>query len=428
MATPAYQGNSVVDYLKSTGGDSSFSSRQALAVKQGLVKSAGEYIGSAAQNTALLGSLRKVSAAPASVTEAINSGQDEDIANTPAADDAPTRSETRTKRYSTAFSEISDIFKPAGSAPEAPNFTDIYKKQKKALGIDDLEAYVNDLQTEEEQIFADVRGQRTAERGKTVAMNVIEGKIGEEERAAQERIDYVTRQKNSAVRQLQNANAAIENLVNFTKLDYETARNSYNDQFSQQTAMFNIVKGVVDSEMTDEENEANTARANLNIIYSAIKEGDIDKASINPTMQYRINQMELSAGLPTGFYNNIQNQNPTGKILSTTTRTSGNAKYADVLIQNKDGSITSKAVYLGADASGSGGGTTDDKEITKFRSDASEYIQKLDRREIGWGAAFNAIKAKYPQASNELIDQTLNKEAYYTIETARDPITGAAVK
>jgi hypothetical protein len=86
-------------------------------------------------------------------------------------------------------------------------------------------------------------------------------------------------------------------------------------------------------------------------------------------------------------------------------------------------------VYLGADASGaSGSSSTEEKEITKFRSDASTYIEKLDRREIGWGAAFNAIKAKYPEASNELIDQTLNKEAYYTVETARDQITGAAVK
>lgn len=352
-------------------------------------------------------------------TSIINANQDADIANTPSKDDAPSKSQTRTSRYSTAFSDISEIINPAGSRPETPNFSDLYNKTRKDLNIDDLENYVNDLQTEEEQIYADLRARRTAERDKTVATNVIEGRIGQAERQEAERIDYITRQKNSAVRQLQSANATIENIINFTKLDYETARNSYNDQFSQQMSLFNTVKGIVDSEITDEERDADRARANLNIIYSSIREGEVDTKSLTPEMQYTINKMELSAGLPTGFYENIKNQNPNGKILSTTTRTSGNAKYADVLMRNDDGSISVKSVYLGADASGSGS-STEDKKIEAFRSDAQKYILQLEGKEIGWGGAFNALKAKYPEASNELIDATLKKDAYYNTTPKED--------
>ena len=64
----AYQGTSIVDYLKSEGRDSSFSARRKLAGEYGI----SAYRGTAAQNTKLLGLLRQsaASAAPAAKTEA----------------------------------------------------------------------------------------------------------------------------------------------------------------------------------------------------------------------------------------------------------------------------------------------------------------------------------------------------------------------
>jgi hypothetical protein len=66
---------------------------------------------------------------------------------------------------------------------------------------------------------------------------------------------------------------------------------------------------------------------------------------------------------------------------------------------------------------GSALGTTDEesKQIQKFTEDAAKYIEKLGSNTISWGTAFNALKAQYPKASNELIDQTLGKEKYYTV-------------
>lgn len=399
MATE-YKGNSIVDYVKSTGGDASFSSRANLAVKQGIVKSAAEYIGSGAQNTSLLNKLRGAGTPAASTNNAasiINANQDADIENAPSEDSAPSRNESRTSRYSTAFSEVSELFN-TGDKVEAPNFTEMFNKARKDFQLDDLEGYVNDLQTEEEQIYADLRERRTAERGKTVATNVIEGRIGQAERQEAERIDYISRQKNAAVRQLQSANATIENMINFTKLDYDTARNAYNDKFTQQMALFSTVKGLVDAEISDEEREADTARANLNIIYGSIREGELDTTSISPEMQYKINSMELSAGLPTGFYENLQNQNPEGEILSTTTRTNGNAKYADVLFKNKDGSITSKAIYLGgaASAGGSGGGGSDYTEAELERENRSIISGALNpvRGQDGYVAPEDYVSAR----------------------------------
>ena len=293
------------------------------------------------------------------VNSIINANQDGDIANAPSDNDAPTRDESRTSRYSTAFSEISEMLN-SGERPETPNFTDMFNEARGELNVDDLEGYVNDLQTEEENIYADLRQRRTAERGKTVATNVIGGRIGEAERQEAERIDYIGRQKGVAIRQLQSANATIENMINFQKLDYDTARNSYNDQFSQQMSMFNIVKGVVDAEISDEERMADNSRANLNIIYGSIADGTVDKSTMTPEMRYQVSKMELSAGLPTGFYDNLQNQNPDGKILSTTTRNSNGGKYADVITQKPGGGFSTQSIFLGAaDTSGSGNPTLD---------------------------------------------------------------------
>lgn len=56
MAFP--NNNSIVDYLKSTGQNSSSSNRAQLAVQQGIVSNANQYTGSATQNLALLAKLR----------------------------------------------------------------------------------------------------------------------------------------------------------------------------------------------------------------------------------------------------------------------------------------------------------------------------------------------------------------------------------
>lgn len=61
--------------------------------------------------------------------------------------------------------------------------------------------------------------------------------------------------------------------------------------------------------------------------------------------------------------------------------------------------------------------TTEEKQINDFHDDAAKYIEKLGNGEISWATAWNIMRAKYPQASNELIDQMLNKEYYYTVTT-----------
>lgn len=415
---------SVVDYIKSTGGDASFTSRANLAVEQGIVRDKSQYRGTAEQNTSLLTRLRSGSASSPNrvanqndASNFINAGQDDDIAAAEA-EDAPDSRGGGTTDLVDAFKSITgrDQLLPNYNV-EAPDFSESYEKMRQQFDVSDLEQSINELDAQEQEIQARLRERTNAEMDKTVAMNVISGRVGEAERQEMERLDFIGRQKQRAVNELQTANNVIETKMNLMKMDYDVAKSQYDTEFKQSVQMFNMIKGVAEFEISEEERQMENSRANLQIMYNSIKDGGMDVANLDPDTETRLRSLELKSGLPQGFYNSVARANPDSKVLSTTTRESGGTKYADVITRATDGSISTQTISLGSvTASGGGSDSDDSDQIEDFRSDASDFIQKLETREIGWAGAFNALKAKYPMASNELIDQTLNKEKYYDRE------------
>lgn len=379
---------SVVDYLKSTGGDFSFSGRAKKAVELGIVKSIGDYSGSALQNTSLLSKLKgAVPAAPTNVSNAgqsatdfINAKQDEDISVATKQDEPPTRSVTTD--LVGAFKELTgkSSLVPTGTTPAAPNFEQTFQDLRKQYGVDVLETNINDLDTQEQELQAQLRISRNAEIGKPVALNVIEGRVGEQERNFNERIDTIQRQKARAVAQLQTANDAIENLMTFKKMDYDVAKDAYNTEFSQNLQLFDTIRGVYSLELTEKDRAQDTARANLQIIYNSIQDGEADIATLDPKLETKINKLELEAGLPQGFFKSLQSKKPDSKILSTTTRTTSGKKYADIIYQNSDGSLSTQQVLLGSSNEGSGG---NESESDLERSQRSKTIQYFEASGIG---------------------------------------------
>lgn len=395
---------SVVDYLKSTGKDSSFSSRTQLALQYGIVSNASQYVGSAAQNTSLLQKLRSGNApvspsqvkSPNDAGSFINGKQADDIASAKASDEPETRSIT--ERYTSAFKEVTgmDAILPSGSSPERPSYEKEYNKLRKQYGMEALETRMNDLQTEADAIRSQFRAQRYDEEGKPVAMNVIEGRISEEEKAANERLDVINMEINTANRQLTAANSVIENTMNLKKMDYEAAKDEYNTKFSQNLDIFNLVKGLVKDEDSEAEAKADNARSNLQIITNALQESGKTLADATPATKYQVQKLELEAGLPTGFFESVMTS--TGgkqEILSTTTRVAGGAKYADIIMRGADGSISVKTVGLGSSGS-EGGGDGKLTEAEQMRAARSEMASNLNTRrgEDGYLSPADYKKAK----------------------------------
>lgn len=371
---------SVVDYLKSQGKDSSYSSRAALAKEYGMTS----YAGTAQDNISLLSALKK-GAAPksaAAVTDLnsagayINANQKDDQAAAAKSSDVPVRSSTQS--YEDIFASLQKTLTGGlGNKPTAPNFENTYNSLVGQYGISDLENNLNDLTNQENELRAQFRQQKATEEGKPVAMNVIEGRVGEEERAANERLDAVLRQKDYVTNQLKTKYDVVNNIMNLKKLDYQTASDEYNTSFSQNLQMFNTVKGIADSQKSDLEREQDNARANTQIIYNAIQSGGLKISDISDDQKLAITKQEMQAGLPVGFYESLQSKNPKADIVTSTSRESGGSKYVDVIMRNPDGSLTTQSMRVGSVDAPQGSKPTE-AETTK--SNAQKVASQLAGR------------------------------------------------
>lgn len=304
-----------------------------------------------------------------SINAGINSGQTADHAAASSASAPPTR--TGVTDVVALAKELKSVLTPSTPEPATPDFAAQFKDLRNQYGVDALETQATDLKTQADQIQADLQAQRNSERSKPVAMNVIEGRISEEEAAANERLTLVNNQLKTVSDQLTTKYNLINSLMGFSKDTYTVAKDKYDSEFTQNLNMINTVKGLADTAQTNVEQAADDARANLQLIYNNITSGAI--TNVDPGMQATITKLEVQAGLPSGFYQDLQSKNPKSDIISTTTRTDGTQKYADVLLRNDDGSITTKSIYLGSD---SGTPSSGNKTDTAY----SLINQLLDRK------------------------------------------------
>lgn len=370
---------SVVDYLKSQGKDSSYSSRASLAKTYGIT----DYAGTADQNVSLLNALKKgaVPTTPSGVkntndaTGYINANQEADKLAASKSNDVPVRSSTQS--YEEIFTNLKSLVTGSNVKPTDPNFEQTYNSLVGQYGISDLETELNDLTNQENEIRAQFRVNKAAEEGKPVALNVIEGRVSEQERAANERLDTVLRQKDYLTNQLKSKYDVVNNIMNLKKLDYQTASDEYNNSFTQNLQLFNTVKGIADDQKSDVERAEDNARANAQIIYNSIQSGGLKVEDITPEQKLSITKLEMQSGLPVGFYETLQNKNPKADIVTSTSRESNGAKYVDVIMRNEDGSLTTKSMYVGAVDKG---GSTSVSEAEQKKADAGKVATQLTSR------------------------------------------------
>ncbi len=252
------------------------------------------------------------------------------------------RSGTIVQSNEDIFNDIKPFITPAQAAPEVPKLLDTYQSLRTGYGVDDLESSLTELQKQERDIQAEKRiriygdgSAVTGELNKPVATNVIAGRVTEVERQENERLDAVNREIKYASDLLTTKYSAIKVVMDLTQTDYTNARQSYNDQFDQNISMFNLVRGVKQDQLTQQQKEQDNARANLQIIINSAKEGGIDVNAMRPDQKALIANLEVQSGLPIGFTSAIK-ADPKANIISTT---SDNGQI-QVLLRNPDGSMS----------------------------------------------------------------------------------------
>jgi hypothetical protein len=286
---------------------------------------------------------------PATVEDAnkiVNADQTKDFNNATKTEEPAIRSSVDT--YNTIYKQISEsLTKDLGTKPEAVDLTETYKSLRSDSGITTLESSLADLQAQARDLQAASAARTSAEKAKPVAMNVIAGRISEEEAQDNERLTAINNSIKTVTDQLTTKYNMIDTIMKYTGEDYDNAVKNYDTKLSQNLSIMNTVKGMADTIKTDSEQAGDDARANLQIIYNNLNSGGVDVSTLDPATKLNITKLELQAGLPQGFYTSITNKNPKADILSTTTREDNGKKYADVLLKNADGSLTVTTKYLG---------------------------------------------------------------------------------
>ena len=305
--------------------------------------------------------VKKPAAAPATPTDVkdanganayINSSQQSDYSTASKTDEPPVRSSLST--YDSLYKSITDsLTSNLPTKPAAQDLAKTYTDLRAQYGVTDLENQLVDLNKQASDLQAASAARVQAEKDKPVAMNVISGRISEVENQDNIRLNAINNSIKTLTSQLQTKYNVVDNIMKYTNSDYSSAVDAYNTQFTQNLNLMNTVKGIVSEQKTDAESKADDARANLQIIYNNLSSGGASVDSMDATQKANITKLELQAGLPSGFYSTIINKNPKATILSTTTRESDGTKYADVIMKNDDGSLSTKTIKLGASTSGS---------------------------------------------------------------------------
>lgn len=250
-------------------------------------------------------------------------------------------------------------------APNRPQLMETFTRLREEQGVADIEQQLNELKAQEEEIAATVRQRRTQERGKPVAQNVIEGRISTAERQESERADYVRRQIQTKVDQLNSAYNTINTIMTFTQADYELAKNEYDTKFNQAMQVTELMRGLRRDEMDEREYAQSTARANLQITTNAIYQGNLQYEDLSPQQRAEITKMEVQAGLPPGFVSNLR-LNPKDQVVFTTS----NQGVTQVGIRNPDGTISVQSYGTRI-----GGGSSSNSE--QMQSEMSEYLENF---------------------------------------------------
>lgn len=395
----------LVDTLKNLGMDSSLAGRAKLAVDNGLVKNTNEYVALANAgnngdiNIKLEGLYSKpaptatpsatvtptATVAPttstvkdiASANAYINGNQVADQAGAAKTSDVPVRSSTQS--YQEIFNGLKSTLGINNTAqPAAPNFESSYSSLLGTYGVTDLEGKLNALKDEENTIRDSFTAQKTAENGKTVPMNVIEGRVSQEQGVANDKLNTNLRLQENITNQLKTKYDVVNNIMNLKKLDYSTASDNYNTQLSQNLQLFNVVKGISDAQKSEEEKQTDNARANLQIMYNAIQSGGLSIPNLSSDQKLQITKLEVQSGLPTGFYENFQSKNPKADIITSTTRETNGSKYVDVISRDTaTGALKTTSMYVGK-VDASSGGKLSDSEVLKNK--ASKVASQLSAR------------------------------------------------
>ena len=134
--------------------------------------------------------------------------------------------------------------------------------------------------------------------------------------------------------------------------------------------------------------------------------------------------LDLQTKLPEGqtfefngaTYKSMSDPNKDIQIFNETDKATGKTVIIEYNKKTRQVTVTPTGVKTANPGGGSGNGS-DEKEIQKFRNEAADLILKLDNGDVNWSSAFDNLRTKFPQATNETINSILGGGIPYDEKT-----------
>ncbi len=382
--------NSIVDFLNSTGQKSDYNTRATLAKSNGI----NNYTGTAEQNINLLGILSKTkaptTAAPTPTTTVVKTPTTTAVtttkppqniseantminANQQSNFDSATKTnepETRSSAYNNAFNDLkSTLATDLPAKSDVVSLKDSFNALRGSYGVTDLENNLTELKTQARDIQAMSKARTNAEKNKAVPMNVIAGRVSEEEQQDNERLTTINNSIQTLTDQLNSKYSVIDNIMKYTAADYDNAVQDYDKQFAQNISIFNATKGIVDDQKSDEERVVDNARANAQIMINTMQSNGTTYDQLSPDQQTNLTKLGVQSGLGANFFTDVMKTSAGKEILTTIT----NDDKTKTTIMYKDG--TTKVISTGLPA-GSGVQPKSGPSAKTYKSGSLTYSDK----------------------------------------------------
>lgn len=205
--------------------------------------------------------------------------------------------------------------KPAAE-PAKPELTKTFEELREQGGIVKIEDEINAIRTEKADLLAQfLKFKREEPKG--VAQGFAQGRISDEQQGIQDRIDFLTRQENASVANLNNKTKYIETVMKLTGDDYDNAVARYDKQFAQNLQLQTAFQSYKTAEQAEENRIRDDARAYLTSVGTLIKDSGKGWDSIDEGMKADIRATELRAGYAPGTLEAFARSKPKASLLGS---------------------------------------------------------------------------------------------------------------
>lgn len=390
---------SIVDYLNSVGQPSDYNSRARLAQERGITG----YMGTAAQNTRLLGMLRAeqtAAAAPKPKEEPIATKPtgDQPVLNPQAEKDGINEKlkggmeeKLKTIQEKTDKVDLSDsaelvadikaMLADKKTEEKPKTLAETYADLKAKFDKDPDVVKLSQIDAEIKKFDDDWLSTVEAQENRRVSMGVINRNLSEGQMTYNRKRRELIQARDAVADQVSSKLSTLNTIMTLTGQDYDNARQDYQQKFSNAIALTNLVQGIEDRAKTDQERRQDNARAMAQVIYNTIKERNADYASLPASMKLAIKTIETQAGLPAGFIKYIKEKikDPVISIQAARQDLSGNWFTTVVTVDKNTGEIKTEKVDLGirgrVPGTGGGGGG---KKSTSEKSEVDSLVEAID--------------------------------------------------